>query len=126
MRASTAHSVDAVKFRHKRANEFPPDGQSDRMAKSAYRVFGVEIEDGNKFCPYGEGAAPLLSKFGAPVLAAANTVDVLVVSDQCEVPDRASSRQWTILSEFPSEEACPEIWSTGRSPCITVMAFRIS
>ncbi len=96
------------------------------MAKSAYRVFGVEIDDGNKFCQYAKGAAPLLSKFGASVLAAANAVDVLVVSDQFEVPDRASSRQQTILSEFPSEEACPEIWSTGRSPCITVMAFRIS
>jgi uncharacterized protein (DUF1330 family) len=47
------------------------------MTKPAYMIFGVDINDMEKFGEYAEGAAPLLGKFGASVLSATNSIEKL-------------------------------------------------
>jgi uncharacterized protein (DUF1330 family) len=73
------------------------------MAKPAYMVFGVDIDDSDKFRQYGEGAAPLLVEFDASVLAATNNVEIL---------DGSWERQRATVLKFPSVNEARALWES--------------
>ena len=75
------------------------------MAKPAYLVFGVDIDDSDKFRQYGEGAAPLLGEFDASVLAATNNVEIL---------DGNWERQRATVLKFPSVNEARALWESPK------------
>ena len=73
------------------------------MTKPAFMIFGVDIDDMETFGKYGEGAGPLLGKFGTTVLSATNDIENL---------DGNWTRNRVTVLKFPSMDAAREMWNS--------------
>lgn len=72
------------------------------MADPVYMIAQIQIEDHEAFFnEYGAAAGPLVIGNGGRVLVASPAVDTL---------EGAWSGNWTVVIEFPSEEAAKQGW----------------
>lgn len=72
------------------------------FADPVYMIAQIQIEDQEKyFSEYGAAVAPIIMQTGAKVLVATPTVDTL---------EGEWTGNWTVVLEFPSEEAAMKDW----------------
>lgn len=75
---------------------------SAAIAAPVYLIAQIQIEDQEKyFSEYAQGVIPIVAKTGAKVLVATPSVNLL---------EGEWTGNWTVVIEFPSEEAAMSDW----------------
>jgi uncharacterized protein (DUF1330 family) len=73
------------------------------MTKPAFMIFGVDVQDMDKFGQYAQGTIPLLEQFGVTVLSATNDID--------NQHGNWSRERVTVL-KFPSMDQARALWAS--------------